>query len=283
MAASTRATTSTFYLPQRLPIHTFRFRLAAAKTLLADILSKWPDNGYAKVHYGFVLKTYDNNIDLSVKYLKEGIESREPGVLDGRFYFHLGDALTRMGRHDEAMEVYADGVKNGLFLSKYQRSLYNVKRLKGQPWWTPEETGHSKQLNFIQQNWKKIRDEAMALLNSKGLFKDEAENLRDVGDWKQFEMYSRGRQMQKNCAKAPITCGLVDKFTAASKCRRGQVKFSVMEPSTHVWPHCGPTNCRLRAHLGLKVPKHTSIRVAEQVRYDVNFIDAFLYSLVTSV
>ena len=41
-----------------------------------------------------------------------------------------------------------------------------------------------------------------------------------------------------------------------------QIKFSVMHPGTHVWPHCGPTNCRLRAHLGLIVPSEPRIRVA---------------------
>uniref|UniRef100_A0A3B4A4F8 Aspartyl/asparaginy/proline hydroxylase domain-containing protein n=1 Tax=Periophthalmus magnuspinnatus TaxID=409849 RepID=A0A3B4A4F8_9GOBI len=34
-----------------------------------------------------------------------------------------------------------------------------------------------------------------------------------------------------------------------------QIKFSVMHPGTHVWPHTGPTNCRLRLHLGLVIPK----------------------------
>uniref|UniRef100_A0A663E9X4 Aspartyl/asparaginy/proline hydroxylase domain-containing protein n=1 Tax=Aquila chrysaetos chrysaetos TaxID=223781 RepID=A0A663E9X4_AQUCH len=28
-----------------------------------------------------------------------------------------------------------------------------------------------------------------------------------------------------------------------------------MHPGTHVWPHTGPTNCRLRMHLGLVIPK----------------------------
>ena len=41
---------------------------------------------------------------------------------------------------------------------------------------------------------------------------------------------------------------------AAAECSHGQVKFSVIYPGTHVHPHSGPTNCRLRAHLGLSVP-----------------------------
>ena len=42
-----------------------------------------------------------------------------------------------------------------------------------------------------------------------------------------------------------------------------------MEGGTHVWAHCGPTNCRLRAHLGLVVPnegvgKRPTLRVEDR-------------------
>jgi len=59
---------------------------------------------------------------------------------------------------------------------------------------------------------------------------------------------------------------LIDQMPEASGCRRGQVKFSVMQPGVHVWPHCGPTNCRVRAHLGLVVPEGPRIRVATETR-----------------
>lgn len=75
-----------------------------------------------------------------------------------------------------------------------------------------------------------------------------------------------GQKYQKNCEQTPFTCRLIEDFSPASGCRRGQTKFSVMEGRTHVWPHCGPTNCRLRAHLGLVIPNGTAIRVAEETR-----------------
>jgi len=80
-------------------------RLTDAKHILEDTLSRWPDNGFAQVHYGFILKTGDNNNEAAVDYLTWGIATRDPGTMDGRFFFHLGDALTRLGRHDEAGEV----------------------------------------------------------------------------------------------------------------------------------------------------------------------------------
>nr|CAD7407996.1 unnamed protein product [Timema poppensis] len=90
---------------------------------------------------------------------------------------------------DEYIKVYEQGVKEELFLSKYQRSLYNVKRLAAQPWWEPEQTNYSEYFKAIQENWQVIRAEGMAALEENHiLFQDEAENLKDIGNWKQLEL-----------------------------------------------------------------------------------------------
>ena len=86
--------------------------------------------------------------------MQSGIQTREPGVMEGKFFFHLGDALRRLGKTSEADKVYEEAVKEGAIPSFWQRSLYNVEGLKAKPVWTPEETGISVQLNTIKQNWK---------------------------------------------------------------------------------------------------------------------------------
>lgn len=203
-------------------------------------------------------------------FLRQGIDSGADGTNDGRFYFTLGDALIRLGRMDEANKVFKDAANKNLFPSQYQRSLYNVDHLKARPFWTLAETGYKLELRNFEQNWEKIRDEGLAILNQDGYFTDEAENLRDTGIWKQFELFARGKRNNENCKRTPFTCKLIETFPAARFCKRGQVKFSVMHPNTHVWPHCGPTNCRLRAHLGLKTAENTSIRVATETRFDLS-------------
>ena len=67
-----------------------------------------------------------------------------------------------------------------------------------------------------------------------------------------------------------------------------QTIFSVMQPGTVVWPHTGPTNARLRLHLGLVVPqdyKNVNLTVAEQTRYweegkVLTFDDSFEHSVM---
>lgn len=236
--------------------------------MLHNTLLRWRNDGFALAHYGFVLKTLDNDLNGAVQFLSEGIESQDIGTQDGRFFFALGDSLQRLGRVSEARQVYKHGTKLKLFRSEYQRSLYNIDRLKSQPFWSKEETHVAAQLDALANNWRLVRDEGLAVLGEDGYFIDESENLRDKGYWKQFDLFSRGQRVNRHCEKTPFTCKLIEAFAAARHCTRGQVKFSVMHPGTHVWPHCGPTNCRLRAHLGLHVPSNTFLRVAEETRFE---------------
>lgn len=241
--------------------------MADTKYVLHHTLLRWRDNGFAAAHYGLVLKILDNALENAVIFLRQGIESNEPGTSDGRFYFNLGDALQRLGRRDEASKVFKEAAAKKLFLSEHQRSLYNVNHLKSRPFWSVAQTSYKQDFRSLEENWVQIRDEGLNLLNEKGFFVNEAESLRDFGDWKQFELFARGKRNRKNCESAQFTCKMIEMFAAARFCKRGQVKFSVIHPNTHVWPHCGPTNCRLRAHLGLKVPPKTSLRVADETRY----------------
>ncbi|XP_045142342.1 aspartyl/asparaginyl beta-hydroxylase isoform X1 [Echinops telfairi] len=237
-----------------------------AKKVYEEVLNMTPNDGFAKVHYGFILKA-QNKIAASIPFLKEGIESGDPGTDDGRFYFHLGDAMQRVG-DKEAYKWYELGHKRGHFASVWQRSLYNVKGLKAQPWWTAQETGYTDLVKSLERNWKVIRDEGLAVMDkARGLFLPEDENLREKGDWSQFTLWQQGRKNENACKGAPKTCAFLEKFPETTGCRRGQIKYSVMHPGTHVWPHTGPTNCRLRMHLGLVIPKEgCKIRCARETK-----------------
>ncbi|XP_041569848.2 aspartyl/asparaginyl beta-hydroxylase isoform X3 [Taeniopygia guttata] len=237
-----------------------------AKKVYEEVLSLAPNDGFAKVHYGFILKA-ENKIAESIPYLQEGLESGDPGTDDGRFYFHLGDALQRIG-DKEAYKWYELGYQRGHFASVWQRSLYNVKGLKAQPWWTARETGYIELVKSLEKNWKLIRDEGLAVMDKKqSLFLPEDENLREKGDWSQFTLWQQGRKNENACKSVPKTCALLERFPEATGCRRGQIKYSIMHPGTHVWPHTGPTNCRLRMHLGLVIPKEgCRIRCAQENR-----------------
>lgn len=52
-----------------------------------------------------MLKQLDNDLEHAVIFLKEGLESGEKETQEGLFYMNLGDALMRLGRQSEALEV----------------------------------------------------------------------------------------------------------------------------------------------------------------------------------
>ena len=65
------------------------------------------------------------------------------------------------------------------------------------------------------------------------------------------------RRNEGNARRAPRTSALLSQDVLrrdATSCPFGSAYFSLLRPGTRLHPHCGPTNARLRAHLGLVVP-----------------------------
>ena len=71
-------------------------------------------------------------------------------------------------------------------------------------------------------------------------------------------LFENGTWTEEGCAAAPATCALVAS-TGIPAAARWQVKFSALRPGRRVLPHTGPTNTRVRAHLGLKVPQVSQV------------------------
>lgn len=82
----------------------------------------------------------------AVKYLGQGLGSGVAGSDQPRFYYHLGDALQRLGKPHQAYRVYDEAARKGYFLSRLQRSAYNCKGLTAKPWWSLRQTGQQADL-----------------------------------------------------------------------------------------------------------------------------------------
>lgn len=78
-----------------------------------------PTDGFAKIHYGFILKTHDNDLEGCVKWLTEGIASEAEGTRDGKFYFHLGDAYQRLNQTENVNFMSSFGYSTSLCLVHY--------------------------------------------------------------------------------------------------------------------------------------------------------------------
>lgn len=96
------------------------------------------------------------------------------------------------------------------------------------------------------------------------LFVDEDPHLTS-GTQKSLWIRLDNRFNDKNCLIVPTICQHLKDFTEESNCDKGDIKISVMLPTTRVYPSCGPTNFILEAQLGLTSPSEARIRVGKEV------------------
>jgi aspartyl/asparaginyl beta-hydroxylase (cupin superfamily) len=126
-----------------------------------------------------------------------------------------------------------------------------------------------------------VAAEASALAG--GVFSDDTENLVRSGRWSMLKLYYRGRKNEDYCSLFPQTVAVIEANRSVLRLG-GDVFFSVLDPDTHVAPHNGPTNMRVRCQLGVDVPEGCGLRVGgitrtwEQGRCLV-FDDSFLHEV----
>ena len=169
------------------------------------------------------------------------------------FIYTYADALINLDRHREADWIVEQAAKHGLFASFWQRSKNNVRAVKSKPVWNLQESGIAPSLAKIKRYWRDIRHDALQILKSSKYTLD-TEALGNNGKWYLYYLYAGGKKIRKNCANAEVTCRLLEDIPQISNCPQCSVLFSLMEAGTHVFSHSGPSNTKLRVHLGLDIP-----------------------------
>ena len=104
-----------------------------------------------------------------------------------------------------------------------------------------------------------IRDEA---LRARGNARKHQQDLADTG-WDVLYFYSAGRKVDDGHRACPETAAILASIPGVGAA--GQAYISVLAGSTHIKRHCGPTNTRLRCHLGLSVPDGCRIRIGSEI------------------
>ncbi len=116
----------------------------------------------------------------------------------------------------------------------------------------------------LEANYAKIRDEITALAPAD--FHEEAEGLVETEGWDVMVLYERGRKNAEMCARCPTITSIIESHDTV-RTLAGLMTVSKLKPGTHIKPHRGPTNLRIRCHLGIKIPPgDVTIRVDDQKR-----------------
>jgi hypothetical protein len=133
--------------------------------------------------------------------------------------------------------------------------------LPSRPWFAPSAIPLARAL---ERHAAEVTAEVQALSASR--FTRESEAIPRTGDWDVIFLYERGRRHDEVCAACPQTTRLIESSDAMLTAD-GLVYVSRMRPHTHIAAHRGPTNLRLRCHLGIAVPDgDCAIRVGTETR-----------------
>lgn len=93
-------------------------------------------------------------------------------------------------------------------------------------------------------------------------FVPENEPIARQGAWDVFILYERGRRHDERCRLVPTVQRIVEQHRTI-RSLAGLVYFSRLAPHSRVAPHSGPTNMRVRVHLGIDIPRDCGIRVGD--------------------
>ncbi|HEY2005027.1 MAG TPA: aspartyl/asparaginyl beta-hydroxylase domain-containing protein [Solirubrobacteraceae bacterium] len=132
--------------------------------------------------------------------------------------------------------------------------------LGSQPWFNPSEFPLAR---CLEDNYDVVRDEILALESSR--FHRESEQIKRSGEWDVLFLYERGRRHDEVCERCPATTRAIESHPTM-RTAAGLIYVSRMRPGTHIEAHRGPTNLRVRCHLGVAVPDgDCAIRVGDRI------------------
>ena len=149
----------------------------------------------------------------------------------------------------------------------YQRPGYAVLPLSPANAWYPRNN-HPPWCTKLEENYLEIKEEFISLAGIRqipthwprvgsGNHRDGAGQHDDKvvrGDWREIVLFGSGATKKS----APRTCALIQQHVPdavhLAEEGAGEIILSVLAPNSRIRPHCGTTNLRLTAHLGLSIP-----------------------------
>ena len=141
-------------------------------------------------------------------------------------------------------------------------TVWHCTTLQATPW----HDARGPVVQTLEQHSAEIANEFVEV---RRLMQENPDNptLIDSGYWGGLFFYSTTGELNPTLAETcPITLRVIESLPL---CKRfGFAAFSQLAPGSHVQPHCGSTNLRLRVHLGINVPepKKAKLRVGTKWR-----------------
>ena len=173
----------------------------------------------------------------------------------------FGLTLMYIGREDKARRLYEHAVARGMWENVMQRpTLSYISGLTSLPWHNKADYPF---IAKLEAGYAEIKEELQYNLQERrGVFTEDSENIHRGGDWSMLKLKSRGNEVLKHTVFFPKTMNIISNCGAEFI----EIKFSALKPGTHIRPHTGPFNGRLRTHLALVHSGGAEIRVGHEWR-----------------
>ncbi|WP_158928238.1 aspartyl/asparaginyl beta-hydroxylase domain-containing protein [Acidisphaera sp. S103] len=215
--------------------------IAGYETLLAIE----PANGLAQLGLATVLAVADREEEAFVRY--RNAAGANPALIEPLSHAlavfahrHPGVAQAAMGRINQYIGMFLTNHANprmGIYPGLTSAPFHDPARLPG--------------ALALERDYAVIRAEVDGLAAS--AFQPEAENRMGRTGWDIFPFYERGRKNEENCARCPTITRVIEGSNTV-RTMAGLLYVSKLKPGMHIEPHTGPTNLRLRCHLGIRIP-----------------------------
>ena len=220
-------------------------RVAEAMDCYEAVLAQHPDDARSQLGLATALVQSDREDEAFVRY-------RNAASLDPTLADHLSQALAAFAqRHKKTAEAGSRRLNRyiGAFLTNYANP-----RMGAYPGLTSarfHEPARLAGVSVLERNYDAIRAEIEGL--AANVFHAEAEGLMERGAWDVFLFNERGKKNMENSARCPVITRVIEGSNTV-RTIAGLLYVSKLGPGTRIKPHRGPTNLRLRCHLGIKIP-----------------------------
>ncbi len=170
--------------------------------------------------------------------------------------------LSAQGLDRRGAEILTDAFRsNGHRPLRWQQPTRYYPGLEARPWHDPASFDWT---DCLGEAFPLIREEALTLQREGRFALDPLSADLADGTWNEFRFYTEGRPNDENLAACPHTAATLQRIPGAASA--GLAYFSAIGPKSHVRPHCGPHNARLRCQLGLVAPPGCRMRVGDDTR-----------------
>jgi beta-hydroxylase len=114
---------------------------------------------------------------------------------------------------------------------------------------------------YLRENWRTIRDEALAGAVAPGAAPPLAAISPDhraiaPAKWRSYFLWGYGYPVEENLGRCPMTASLVERIPGLNS-----AFFSILAPGAHIPAHRGVTKGLITCHLGLVIPRDGDARM----------------------